>query len=361
MIASIACAVLAVLCLPSPAQASAAASALTLDSPAPGALVAGGQPTFSGSAATGSGASDQVTVRVYHGSAATGAPLESLSTIAVGGGYSVGPRPALADGLYTARAEQDDGSNPPVAAFSPSTTFDVHNSPPTITLSSASPESLHTAAPILTGRADAAGDAGNVTIAVYAGAGTSGSPVRVLAGGVAAGGAYAIRVNGLPDGRYTAVAAQSAAGTVGLSAPLTFTINGPAPPVTLYPAAPAGAPGSVSVPITCAAPAGTNCAGSVLVLTIGDFQPVSGGPTGQLRVLFTHVSIPGGQTQVVRGAVPAPVARALRRAVPGPRRVALGPRGSRPATPLRVRVTTTLSQSGGPPMTVSGVRTVRTR
>lgn len=71
VIASIACAVLAVLCLPSPAQASAAASALTLDSPAPGALVAGGQPTFSGSAATGSGASDQVTDRVYHGSAAT--------------------------------------------------------------------------------------------------------------------------------------------------------------------------------------------------------------------------------------------------------------------------------------------------
>ena len=52
------------------------APALTLSTPANGATITGGQPTFVGSADAGFGVSNRVTVQVYSGSDTTGIPTE---------------------------------------------------------------------------------------------------------------------------------------------------------------------------------------------------------------------------------------------------------------------------------------------
>ena len=59
----------------------------------------------------------------------------------------------------------------------------------------------------------------------------------------------------------------------------------------------------VSVPITCLAPPSVACAGDVLIVTAGKFQPAAGGPLGRLRLLFQFVQVPGGHTVSVHGNV----------------------------------------------------------
>ena len=70
--------------------------------------------------------------------------------------------------------------------------------------------------------------------------------------------------------------------------------------------------GFATIKIGCTALSGS-CSGNVLVLTIGRFRTVHGGPVGRLRVMFAYVTVPAGQTIVVRRAVLGPVARVLRR------------------------------------------------
>ena len=71
--------------------------------------------------------------------------------------------------------------------------------------------------------------------------------------------------------------------------------------------------GNVSLPVSCIAPAGTVCTGTVSVLTQASYQPVPGGPVGQIRVLFAYVSVPAGKTVIVRGTLDSTTAQALRR------------------------------------------------
>jgi hypothetical protein len=73
---------------------------------------------------------------------------------------------------------------------------------------------------------------------------------------------------------------------------------------------------TVSLAVTCTAPASEMCSGTVEILTARSFRPSPGGPSGPLRVMFAYVSIPGGSTQVVARPVPSDVARTLRRAAP---------------------------------------------
>ncbi len=425
-------------------QITAAESAgpqVTLDSPAHGALISGGQPSFSGSASTAVGSSPTVTVRIYRGSTATGSPLQTLSaTRSESGGYTVGPNADLTDGQYTAQAEQDDLAAPVDVGLSAPSTFTVHNAPPVITLKSLGTKPLRDATPSLAGVAGrASGDSRTVVLAVYPGSTTNATPVRYLSGSVDSRGHFSITVTtALPDGRYTAVAAQSGALSVGLSRPMTFRIKVHAPVVTvtrpvrgssasrtalsfsgsagtalgdsslvtllvyagskphgqvlgtvrtrvrggawtarltfepklgLYTAVAkqsddaghtgvspgdtflvvsgptvVGATvklspsGMVSVPITCLAPAGQVCSGTVLILTEQSLQPLPGGPAGPVRLLFAYVSISGGKTELVGRPMRADVARVVRR------------RGA-----VRVRVTANLT--GGPQ--ASAIRSLR--
>jgi hypothetical protein len=72
---------------------------------------------------------------------------------------------------------------------------------------------------------DAAGDSGTVTVEVFGGGGTSGSPLQTLSA-ARSGGSWAVEGPALSPGTYTARARQAdGAGNVGFSGPSTFTIT----------------------------------------------------------------------------------------------------------------------------------------
>jgi hypothetical protein len=264
------------------------APSVTLASPANGALISGGQPTFSGSASTGFGTSPTVTVRIYSGASATGTPVQTITTTrSAAGGYSLGPNASLADGQYTAQAEQDDLSNPPDRGFSAPTTFLIHNAAPTITLDSLGSRPLTTTTPTFTGQASSS--AGTVALEVYPGAGTSGTPVRFSSGPADSRGHFSIKISpGLPDGQYTVVAAQAGSGGTGLSRAVTFRIKVHPPALTL--AAPA-AGSSVSGPKPQFSGAAGAALGDSSIVTVNLYAgaSVKGRRLGTMRVA-THGS-----------------------------------------------------------------------
>jgi hypothetical protein len=215
-------------------QAPAVPPTVTLASPTGGAVISGSQPTFAGAAGTAFGDSPTVTVRVYRGSSVAGTPLETLTAPVSGGAYSVKPTTPLADGTYTAQAEQGDVVTPPQTGLSAPVTFRVANGGPNVTLNSF-PKPLTTGTPRLSGSAGtASGDAKTVAIGIYAGAGETGAPVRSATATVGSGGKFSTKITpALPDGQYTAVAAQAGVGNPGISGPVTFEIKAGAPKVTL--------------------------------------------------------------------------------------------------------------------------------
>src|SRR5947209_8165589 len=95
-------------------------------------------------------------------------------------------------------------------------------------------------------------------------------------------------------------------------------------------------------PINCLAFPGNSCTGTVLVVTKGSFRTTSGGPAGQLRVLFAYVTIQGNQTRLVSGRVPGLSAAVLRR-----------------GKSVTVRVTTSLTWSGGTTHADSAIRRLK--
>jgi hypothetical protein len=259
-----------------------AAPSVTVTSPANGALISGGQPTFSGSASSGFGISPTVRVRIYNGASPTGTPVQTLTTQSGSGGYSVATSASLGDGQYTAQAEQDDLSSPPDRGLSAPTTFLIHNAAPTITLDPPGSRPFTTATPTLTGQAAASTNA--VVLLTYSGTGTNGTPVGFSSGTADSQGHFSIKIApGLPDGQYTVVAAQAGSGATGLSKAVTFRVKVHPPALTL--AVPA-AGGSVSGP----RPQFSGVAGAALgestVVTVNLYagSSVNGRRVGTMRV-----------------------------------------------------------------------------
>ncbi len=125
---------------PSPAVASwtvdATGPTVTLTGPANGSTITNQtKPTFSGAAGTGPGDSSTVTVKVYSGSSVSGSPVQTLSPSVSGGSWSVSASSALADGTYTAQAEQSDSAGN--TGKSSANTFTVEALPPKPTITSA--------------------------------------------------------------------------------------------------------------------------------------------------------------------------------------------------------------------------------
>ena len=201
---------------------AAAAPHVSLASPANGATITGGQPTFSGSADAGFGVSNTVKVHVDN---ASGAEVETLTATVSRGAYSVTPSPPLPDGTYTAQAEQDSASG--AQGLSARNTFLLNTAAPTITLNSPGAAPLHTSTPTLTG---VAAHSASVRITIYPGDTTNSTPAASAAGSSATDGRFSIRLPSLPDGRYTVIASD---GTGGLSHPVTFRIKVHAPALTL--------------------------------------------------------------------------------------------------------------------------------
>jgi hypothetical protein len=204
------------------------ALSVELTSPAAGARTNDPTPTFAGTAAVGSGASRTVLVNVYAGSSAAGTPVAaSTAPVLDDGSYEATVGTALADGVYTAQAEQrDDAGN---TGRSGAVTFVVDTTPPAVTLESPTNGATTGRAPLFAGRAGTAtGDSATVAVEVYAGADASGPRRMTLSTERAADGAFSAAVAApLDPGTYTAQAEQrDAAGNAGSSAPTTFVVSG---------------------------------------------------------------------------------------------------------------------------------------
>ena len=103
---------------------------VTLTNPANGSTTADNTPTYDGTAGTAVGDLNTVTVKIYAGATATGSPVQTLSTTQSGGSWTVDGSPALADGTYTAQAEQSDSAGN--TGQSAPNTFTIDTPPDTI-------------------------------------------------------------------------------------------------------------------------------------------------------------------------------------------------------------------------------------
>ena len=269
-------------------------------------------PTFTGTGDVTPGAEPFAIVEVYAGTAATGAPTQALTApVTASGQFSVPVSPALADGTYTAVAVQADASGN--TGFSAHQTFSIDTHAPAVTLVNPKKGSRADVLKLaFTGVAgDEPFDSGVVTVTLYKGRKASGKGLGTTQGTVAGSKWSATWTKALPPAVYTAVASQTdAVGHVGTSVAHTFTVL-PLPPV-IGRVATINRAGRATVKISCNEPAGDTCTGTVAVLTVGDFQPVAGGPVGRLTVMFAYIRVLGGQTSTITRTVLTPVLDVLR-------------------------------------------------
>ena len=216
------------------------APTVTLATPPDGGQTNDPTPTFSGSAGNSQGDSDTVTVYVYEGDSTSGQLLQTLTTTQAGGSYSVDASLELADGEYTAQAEQTDSVGHTGLSTENTFTIDVGGidlTPPTILLSvPASGSSTNDTTPTFAGTAGThPGDLPAVTVNVYAGPDPSGILVQTLLTTAGAEGAYSVEaISPLPEGTYTGRAEQSDENdNTGFSVARTFTVDTTPPAATI--------------------------------------------------------------------------------------------------------------------------------
>lgn len=215
-----------------PVASASAAPSIAISSPASGVKTQEHVQSVSG---TSSDSFDPVTLRIYEGVGTGGTELPALDPAnPVGGAWSVQLAP-LADGTYTAIAEQQDSGSPEPPGVSPEDTFTVDSTPPTVTLSPVSAVT-RMATPSFSGAAgEAPGDNASVGVVVYAGSTVGGKVVASGAVPVDAG-AWSYTSASLADGQYTVVAFQGdEAGNVGASSSATFVVDTVAPALGIAP------------------------------------------------------------------------------------------------------------------------------
>jgi hypothetical protein len=228
-------AMLAVLAVASAGSALAAAPTLAIESPHSGISSKDQSLPFSGST---SDPLDPITLAIYAGPDAVGTPVQTptlLVPVELGpleGTWEISPETPLAQGQYTAVAEQtnieaETGTSAPV-------TFTIDTTPPAVSIDPV-PSPTKDAEPTLTGDAGVeAGDEALVSVTIYKGTSAGGS-VAASEGVVPNGAGWSYKAPHLSDGTYTAQAAQSdEAGNVGKSAAVTFTVDTTPPAVTIH-------------------------------------------------------------------------------------------------------------------------------
>jgi Bacterial Ig-like domain/PKD domain len=190
----------------------------------------GPTPSFTGSASTAPEDGKSVIVNLYSGTSASGSPVQTMAGAVAGSTWNVGPLAALADGTYTARAEQKDSDFYGQAGVSAPVTFTVDADPPVVTLTSPVSGSMTSEeSESVGGTADtAAGDLPAITVKLFAGSTiTSQAPLEAVTV-QAVNEHWTAAFGGLSSGTYTARAQQSDdVGNVGFSKPVTFTVNAP--------------------------------------------------------------------------------------------------------------------------------------
>jgi len=216
--------------------------AVALATPADGSSMNDATPTFSGTAGTDAGDSPTVLVSVFSGTDVSGPPVETVTaTVAGGGTWSVDASPALADGTYTAYAQQSDAAAN--TSFSEEHTFTIDATAPRVRLAVPVADAVTSDTSVdLRGTAgNLFGDDNEVTVRIYAGATASGSPLQSLPATPDADGRWTASASpDLAEGVYTARAEQDDfSGNTGYSPAHTFTVD-TTPPTTTITAGPAG-------------------------------------------------------------------------------------------------------------------------
>jgi hypothetical protein len=106
---------------------------------------------------------------------------------------------------------------------------------PTVTLNSPGTAPLHSAVVQLSGTAGQPvfPNSSQVTVSVYPGTDTTGSPIHKLTDTVDSFGGFSVQTPPLPDGEYTAVATQASSAGTGQSPAVTFRVKVHGPALTL--------------------------------------------------------------------------------------------------------------------------------
>jgi len=225
------------------ASALAAPPALTITSPANGSVTNNQMPSFMGTAfdeemePTG-----PVTLKLYEGATVgAGPPVQSMTTDTVlGGAWLINATEPLNPGTYTAQAEQLDETLKGAERVTAQVTFTVDTATPPVTVTyPANGSSANGGAQLVEGTAGVSGgDLPTITVALFSGS-TTEPQARLQALTVQAPeGHWSATFGGLSPGTYTARAEQSdSVGSVGRSAPVTFTMTEPPSPRALSPIA----------------------------------------------------------------------------------------------------------------------------
>jgi hypothetical protein len=267
------------------------APAVTLTGPANSSSVNTATPTFHGAAGTASGNLNTVTVKVYSGSTASGTVVETLTAMASGGTWSVAASPALAQGTYTAQAQQSNTAGN--IGYSSANTFIVDTTAPVVTLTApANNTSTNNTTPSFHGAAGtASGDLPTVTVKVYSGSTPSGTVVETLTA-MASSGTWSVAASSaLAQGTYTAQAQQAdAAGNTGFSSANTFIIDTTAPTVTLT--APANDSSTNNTTPTFSGAAGT-ALGDSNTITVKVYSGSTASGTVVQTLTTTATAVPG--------------------------------------------------------------------
>jgi hypothetical protein len=168
---------------------------------------------------------DVVTVRIYATGEGKEAEVQHLETpLFLGSVWTVGPAQALAQGSYAALAEQGGERSSPAP-------FTIDTTPPVVSITSpANGSSAIGTSQLVSGTAGTAeGDLPEVTVQLFAGAGI-GSLLETQSPPVTAG-SWTATFAGRSPGTYTLRSEQrDAAGNVGFSEPVTFSLRSPPPP-----------------------------------------------------------------------------------------------------------------------------------
>jgi hypothetical protein len=201
---------------------------VTVTTPGSDASV-GETPTFTGTAGASGGA---VNLTLYAGKYPTGTPVtKTTAAVDASGAWTSKVNTALAEGTYTLTAQQTRSG---LTGQSVPRTFRVGaTAAPVVSITApVDGAALATATPTV--RGTAVGDGGTVTLKVYAGGTTSGTPVQEIVSSVAADGNWSAQLAQVADGTYTVQASQTdSSNRTGSSAAATMSIDTTAPEVSI--------------------------------------------------------------------------------------------------------------------------------
>ncbi len=203
--------------------------AVTLNAIAP--FTSDTTPGFSGGAGTASGDLASVTLNIYPGEGVAGTPIQTMSVAPTGATWSTGVA-ALAEGTYTAQAQQSDQAGN-IGKSTPSV-FTIKTKGPALSLGTVAAVT-NNPKPSFSGIAGVApGDVASVTLKIYTGTTTTGTLVRTIPIVPSASTWQGSVPEALPDGTYNAQAEQSdRAGNTTKSARSIFTVDTKPPAVTI--------------------------------------------------------------------------------------------------------------------------------